>query len=133
MGRPTKYNEEETVKLAEEYTDGEFMLVGDVLPTIEGLADYLGVAKSTVELWAQKHEDFSGAFRRMIGMQKKILINQGLIGNFQSTIAKLILSSCHGVNETSNVVAKTTNLNVNAEPTTVEDAANIYRDMVKNR
>ena len=65
-GRPTKYENEVTLKKTEEYILNGFLQAGDVIPTKEGLSEYLGVACSTIELWAEKHEEFSGSFIHII-------------------------------------------------------------------
>jgi hypothetical protein len=117
-GRPTKYNEEMNLKI-QEYLDtckDEMIQVvkmsgerGDTfenklkvnLPTIGGLALYIGVAESTIQEWAKEHEEFSVSLRKVVKEQEKRLINSGLSGDYNSTIAKLVLSSNHGYKERS--------------------------------
>lgn len=117
-GRPTKYEGEATLKKTEEFLKGGFATLMNVIPTIEGLAEYLGVACSTVELWATKYEDFSGALERIKKKQKDIIINRGLDGEFNPTIAKLILSANHDVRETQ------VNINQNTEVPRIVDDVN---------
>ena len=102
-GRPTKYKEEETIAKAKAYINGDFLMDGDVIPTEEGLAPYLGVCTSTLDNWEADYPEFLGTLRALKAKQKRILINMGLTGDFQSTIAKLMLSSNHGINEKSEV------------------------------
>ena len=97
-GRPTKYNKE-VLEKAREYLvvwrDGE-----DVIPSIEGLAEYIERARSTIYDWAT-HEDkqeFSDTLDRINELQKRTLINQGLKGEFNSNITKLALGN-HGMTE----------------------------------
>lgn len=106
-GRPTKYNDE-MCKKVKEYVDGcEDSVSGDggrihlkvKLPTIEGLAMHLDVAPSTVHLWAKEHDSFSESLGYLLAKQKQKLVENGLSGSYNSTIAKLILSSDHGVRE----------------------------------
>jgi hypothetical protein len=66
------------------------------LPTIEGLARILKVARSTVYKWADESPEFSDIIEDLLAEQSDRLINQGLAGNYNSTIAKLLLSSKHG-------------------------------------
>lgn len=107
-GRTTKYEGEVTDNLTDEYTKSGFLEDGDVIPTVEGLSEHLGVACSTIHLWATKHTTFSESLQAMVKKQKKILQNMGLLGTFNSTITKLLLSANHGVNETSNVKSENT-------------------------
>jgi len=75
------------------------------LPTIEGLSVYLGVARDTLYEWATKHEEFSDTLDSLRAEQADKLINNGLSGSYNSTIAKLMLSSNHGMREKSDVTS----------------------------
>lgn len=115
-GRPTKYDES-FVEKAEEYLelhqDEEVQVVKQSsekyemfdnklkvkLPTIEGFARFLGVNKTTLYEWEKDHKDFSNALDKIRTEQQERLINSGLSGDYNSTIAKLILSSNHGMRE----------------------------------
>jgi hypothetical protein len=102
MARPSKYNEE-TPKKAREYLD-TFDKDGDVVPTIEGLAEHLGVRRSTVYDWNTHPEKgaFSDIFDAILKKQSRILINNGLTGDFSAPITKMMLTK-HGYTETTNV------------------------------
>ena len=93
-GRPTLLTEE-LVEKARGYLDTCIM----ELPCKEGLAIYLGVAVSSLYLYAKEDSDigrdFSEVFDRIMAEQGKRLINGGLYGRFNSTITKLMLSK-HG-------------------------------------
>lgn len=114
-GRPTVYSEKITSKSREylsvcvdeieEYhkTRGEKhnsyeRLVKVNLPTIEGLASHLGVARSTLYAWRDKYIEFSDILEALLAQQAVSLINNGLSGNYNSTIAKLLLMK-HGYKE----------------------------------
>lgn len=116
-GRPTKYLEEyinkvdeyldlhqdlemERVGLKSEkgYEKIDYVLRVD-LPTIEGFARFLGVNKTTLYEWEKNYEGFSNALDKIRVEQQTRLINEGLAGNYNPTIAKLILSSNHGMRE----------------------------------
>jgi len=118
VGRPTKYLEEyinkvdeyldihkdielEKIGLRNEdkgYEKIEYILKVD-LPTVEGFALFLGVNKTTLYEWETKHPEFSNALDKIRTEQQTRLINEGLSGNYNPTIAKLILSSNHGMRE----------------------------------
>lgn len=65
------------------------------LPSIEGLALYLRVNRDTIYAWAKEHEEFSDIIDELREKQAQKLLNSGLSGEYNSTIAKLILSK-HG-------------------------------------
>jgi len=69
------------------------------LPTIVGFSIYLGFAEKTLYTWAGKSPEFRLALDRIKNEQKQRLMNSGLSGQYNSTIAKLILSSNHGMKE----------------------------------
>ena len=69
------------------------------LPSNDGLAIHLGVVESTVYLWAEKHPIFSETLALIKQLQKKMLLSGGLNGDYNSAIAKLILSANHGMTD----------------------------------
>lgn len=119
-GRPTKYKEDETNQIALGYIDscGENHIVLDrvvikdgkvneeqyvkkeiKLPTFEGLAMTLNVNRDTLYEWSENYPMFSDTLDKLRGKQAEMLIQNGLSGDYNSTIAKLILSANHGINE----------------------------------
>ena len=114
-GRPTKYTKDITEK-AEKYLSEcidttEQVVTGESgkftsykekikvnLPTIEGLAVYLEVHRDTLYEWEKEHDEFSDIIERLRGSQIKSLINNGLSGDYNPTIAKVLLSK-HGYSE----------------------------------
>lgn len=102
-GRPTKYEGDKTVEKAMKYAKEDFMLdgLGSIFPTEYGLALYLGVSTSTIDNWEENHAEFLGVLEYIKAMQGVMLINKGLTGEYNSTIAKLLMSSRLGINETS--------------------------------
>ena len=106
-GRLTKYNETVIAKKVDEYLSSSFDSYDDKdkqtvkLPTISGLALYIGVCEDTMYEWAKHHPTFSESLKVIKGRQKNRLLNKGLSGDYNSTIAKLILSSNHGMSDKS--------------------------------
>lgn len=121
MARPTKYNDKLQAK-ADEYLHGTyeddegkekpmFTEGGYVIPTIEGLARYLGVNRSTIFEWrdaeiedengkkSKKFPQFSDSLERVLATQKDLTLNNGLLGIYNPTIAKLLLAANHGLHD----------------------------------
>lgn len=69
------------------------------LPTMEDFALFINVSRSTVYEWKEKYKDFSDSLDKILIEQKKRLLNKGLSGDYNPTIAKLILSSNNGMKE----------------------------------
>lgn len=108
MARPTKYKEEYCEEV-EKYIEDceEKSKEGEVcLPTIEGIALLLDVNRKTLYNWKEEHEAFLHALEKVDYKQKKMLEDNGLAGDYNSTIAKLILSSNHGMKERKDVTSK---------------------------
>ncbi|MFZ1468598.1 MAG: terminase small subunit [Paracoccaceae bacterium] len=123
MGRPTEYTDDIVLKTNEyidSCTDEHYDWVksestGKVdstswehrvkvkLPTIEGLSLFLKVNRDTIYDWEKKYENFSDTLKELRSKQAKMLIENGLSGDYNPTIAKLILSSNHGMREKSDV------------------------------
>lgn len=96
--RPTKYSDE-IVQKAEGYLT-KYTENGDVIPSIEGLAEYLDLNRSTLYDW-RDHDDkkaFSDILGRLLAKQARVLINEGLKGEFNAAIAKLALGK-HGYHD----------------------------------
>ncbi len=120
MARPTEYNET-TVSSSKQYlescTDERVGLhvVVDI-PSIEGLARFLGLNKSTLYDWESKYPEFSNVLDDIRNEQATRLLNNGLSGTYNSTITKLMLSK-HGYvdkqeNETKLQVTGITGMNI---------------------
>lgn len=107
-GRPTKYHDG-MIQLAEEYlkTCGRDQTK---LPTIEGLALYLGVDDERIGEWANAidesgnliHPEFHATVKKVKATQKNQLMDDGLYGGREvnSTMAIFLLKVNHGMVET---------------------------------
>ncbi len=100
-GRPTKLDDELKAK-AEKYLNGGHLQRGDVVPSIAGLARYLNVARQTVTNFGEQDSDFLGTLESIKAEQERLLLNNGLTGDFNSTIAKLALTN-HGYSDKAQV------------------------------
>lgn len=76
------------------------------LPTIEGYALFIGVHRSTLYDWEDEHEDISDTLEILRHEQKTRVMNMGLSGEYNSTIAKLILSANHDMRDKSDMTSK---------------------------
>lgn len=120
MARPTKLTKA-LIDQAEDYAQNWKHIDGGVIPSIEGLTLHLKLARSTVYAWCDTptqhddetpqayakrcdlHEQFSDIVETVLVKQSRTLINHGLDNQFNSTIAKLMLSGKHGYVEKSEV------------------------------
>lgn len=115
VGRPRTYNEEILVKTQEyidmcgdeiddyhktrgKMSDSYDRIVKVNLPTIEGLAVYLDVNKDTIYTWRKEFKEFSDLIDKLLDKQARELINKGLSGDYNPTIAKVLLTK-HGYRE----------------------------------
>jgi len=98
-GRPTKYSPKILKQIAEYMETYEEN--GEVVPTVEGLALFIDCGITTIYRWAgdDKHDEFRKALERLKNKQKQVLVAKGLTGDFNSAIAKLVLSANHGMHE----------------------------------
>lgn len=75
------------------------------LPTKCGLAIKLGVCEETLNTWADKSQEFDWVLKRIDLKQRQILQEKGLSGEYNPTIAKLILSAKHDFREGTDVTS----------------------------
>jgi len=106
IGRPTSYTPEiiDSVNNYLEISTDTTELLGEHrpivvnhvnLPSIEGLALYLGINKDTIYEWEKIHPEFSDVITRVRNSQAQRLINCGLSGSYNPQIAKVLLTK-HG-------------------------------------
>jgi len=96
-GRPTKLTDA-LIEKAAKYATKDYMLHSEVIPTIEGLAVYLDVSRSTIYNWKTENRDFLDILDGLMARQAKELFSNGLTGDFNPTITKLILTK-HGYSD----------------------------------
>lgn len=115
-GRPTSYNEEmlnKTIEYIESCEDEEVQELTGLsvkgtelyknklkvnIPTIEGLAYYIKINKDTLYEWCKVYKEFSDVIDELRAKQAKALVNKGLSGDYNPTIAKVLLTK-HGYRE----------------------------------
>jgi hypothetical protein len=108
IGRPSKYTPQ-LLALAESYIDNFSELDNDVIPTNEGLCEWIGINDDTLYEWL-KHEDkkeISEVVKQVQKKQKRIISNSGITGEFNANISKLFLSQ-HGIIEKKQIEQTTT-------------------------
>ena len=102
-GRPIEYNQS-FVERTKEYlsscedTVNEHGRLVVKLPSIEGLAVFLDINRTTIYDWESKYEEFSHIIEILRGKQAEKLLNNGLSGAYNSTISNVILTK-HGYRE----------------------------------
>ncbi|MDK4680309.1 terminase small subunit [Kingella negevensis] len=97
VGRPTTLTQEH-FEGAEWYLKGGFKERDEVVPSIAGLACFLGVARQQVQSWGEQNKEFKAALDAIKSAQEVLLINKGLQGDFNPAIAKLMLFN-HGYSD----------------------------------
>ena len=97
-GRPTKYNDA-IIDKAHKYANGGWVRV-DTVPTVAGLACELGISRETCYAWAADPEKavFSDILSKIAQTQERSLVNNGLKGEYNAAIAKMMLTQ-HGYSE----------------------------------
>jgi len=98
FGRPTSYSDE-ILEKSNEYLE-KYKELGDMIPSVEGLCAHIERARSTVYNWAEQNDkaEFLDILGKINEKQKRVLINGGLSGAFNSNITKLVLGK-HGFHD----------------------------------
>lgn len=68
------------------------------LPTIEGLAVHLHISRETIYQWKKEYKEFSDIIDELMAKQAEALVTNGLSGDYNPTIAKVLLTK-HGYRE----------------------------------
>lgn len=98
VGRPTKRSAEMR-DLAEHYLDNfDQEEYGDAVPSAAALSLVLGISRSTLYEWADVDSEFRDILARINAKQERVCINKSLTGDYNATIAKLLLGK-HGYHD----------------------------------
>ena len=92
-GRPTKLTPTLMIK-AKGYIDC-YEELGESVPSIAGLSNYIDVNRSTARDWGNNNPAFSTIVERILEKQELKLLSNGLTGDYNASIAKLMLTK-HG-------------------------------------
>lgn len=95
-GRPTKYNQD-MLEAARAYL-ANYKEHDHVIPSIAGLATVLHVSRGTLYIWGKEYAEFLNILDDIQSTQESVLVNNGLRGDFNSAITKLVLGK-HGYHE----------------------------------
>lgn len=91
MARPTDYTKKLLAK-ADDYINN----CPDVIHSVVGLCIHIGIAKATAYRWASEgNAEFKDILDAVSELQEQKLVSNGLVGEFNSTITKLMLTK-HG-------------------------------------
>lgn len=104
-GRPTEYD-----PILCEKVDDYLKTTGreqTSLATIEGFAVYLDTTKQTLYEWAKAHKEFGDALSKILTIQGKQLIDDGIYGGkeINASIVKLLLMANHGMRERTDMTS----------------------------
>ena len=99
-GRPTKLTDELKAKAELYLTD--YLSNEDIVPSVAGLACYLEISRSSLYNYKDENARFLDIVERVELLQEKMLVNGGLMGDFNPTIAKLMMTK-HGYSDKQEV------------------------------
>lgn len=110
IGRPTKYIPEVVYPAIEEYISSCGREQTE-LPTVEGLALHLGVHPDTLFTWSKEYPLFSESIKKILALQKKQLMNDGMYGGKEvnSAMAIFLLKVNHGMKEDPTTLVQVNN------------------------
>lgn len=91
-----------------------------VIPTIEDLAKFLDVGRQTLYDWSKAHKEVGDELDRIMEVQADILIQRGLVKEFDNKLTALMLSK-HGYIQEKTVDHKSSDQSMS--PTRIEIVA----------
>lgn len=116
VGRPSELPE--TIEKAKEYLHGGYETVGEVMPSVAGLACYCGKSRETMYDYQKQSSEFSDIVASVLTLQESKLLNNGVTGVFNATITKLLLTK-HGYSERHEVDNKSSDGSMSPQPTSI--------------
>lgn len=100
VGRPSQLAE--TMERAKKYLYDEEWKDHGVIPSVAGLACYLGKSRKNIYVYGEQDESFKHILDAIVVLQEHLLLNNGLNGTFNSNITKLVLGK-HGYHEKTEI------------------------------
>ncbi|WP_434779258.1 DNA-packaging protein [Neisseria sp. Ec49-e6-T10] len=95
IGRPSLLTKELIEKALFYLANDGWQEAGDVVPSVAGLACYLGVGRQTLYDYKEQSLEFSYILEGIGAAQEKMLINGGLLSTYNPTITKMMMTK-HG-------------------------------------
>lgn len=95
VGPPFKYNGKSTCNRIDTYLK---KVPKGELPTLVGLAKFLGVVEDTIHDWKKTYPDFETACQKILDRQKEKLMQDGMYNkDANATMAIFLLKNNHGM------------------------------------
>lgn len=124
-GRPSKYDNARVNTCATKYINS--CKKKHEIPTFEQLSGILKVGTRTLSDWEQEYPEFLLTMDILRGVQKDMLIRNGLNGKFNSRFAMFLLKANHKLHENEPLVTNTSENYLNIQPEVLADAIRIMR------
>lgn len=116
-----------------ENKQGKPMLKPCSLPTKEGFAFSIGVHCETLTNWAKKFSEFFEAFKKAENLQKNILIQNGLNGNYEKVFAIFVAKNVTDMKDQQVVEHHSKNINFDiSDKHDPKEAAAAYMEIIKS-
>lgn len=130
VGRPSSLTQKH-IDGAQWYLKGGFEERNEVVPSIAGLACFLGVSRNQIRDWGGQNAEFLTTLEAIKSAQEVLLANKGLKGEFNPTITKLMLAN-HGYTEKVEQDIKSSDGSMTPQPAITSDQfADIARKVLK--
>lgn len=97
-------NETEFHKTRGEKSDSYERIKKVNIPSIAGLARWLDVSRETIYEWQKAKIEFSDICEKILAEQEKRLLDNGLAGEYQPNITKLLLTK-HGYTDKADITS----------------------------
>ncbi len=118
VGRPSELTDE-VIKRALVYLCNGFLEENQVVPTVAGLACYLGKSRSRMYEWARVSIEFQDILEGIATTQENLLVNGGLRGDFNAPVTKMMLTK-HGYSDKIEQDVTSNGQTVGQAPTTIK-------------
>lgn len=84
-----------------DYLENYDTIHGDVIPSMEGLAEHLNARMRYLNNWIkeEKHPELVEVAKKIKARQKRVICSSALGGTFNASFSKFLLAAAHGMKE----------------------------------
>ena len=118
-GRPSKYDPRYCQEMIDFFAVPLAKKIGNKtepceLPQMTTFAQKIGVDRSTLDEWKNKHPEFSYAYSHCMRLQESIIAGNAMLNRYNPYFAQFMLKNCHGWRDKTEV-EQTTDLKINID------------------
>ncbi len=116
---------DDAINPAWEYVEGGWRDVAkNIVPSIAGLACWLGVSRETIYQWRKESDEFKQIHAAIQVLQEVLIIDGALAGTWNANFAKIMMAK-HGYSDKSEIDHKSTDGSMTPKGSSLDEFYNV--------